>query len=129
MLPLKYLHHLAIICRDYPASKQFYTQVVGLTVVSEQYREDRNSYKLDLSLNGEYLLELFSFPDPPPRPTLPEAAGLRHLAFAVTDVEDCVERLDRMGVPVEDIRTDAKTGHKFTFFRDPDGLPLELYEG
>ncbi len=129
MLPLKYLHHLAIICTDYPASKQFYTQVLGLKIVNEQYREERQSYKLDLALNGEYLIELFSFPDPPGRPTQPEAAGLRHLAFAVADVADCVEQLERLGVPVEDVRTDAKTGRKFTFFRDPDGLPLELYEG
>lgn len=129
MLPLKALHHLAIICRDYAASKRFYTEVLGFTILREHYREQRDSYKLDLALNGEYLIELFSFPNPPPRPTRPEATGLRHLAFAVADVEAATHLLEHQGIAVEPVRVDELTGRKFTFFSDPDGLPLELYEG
>lgn len=122
------LHHIAIICTDYAASKIFYTQVLGLEIVREVYRPERQSFKLDLSLHGQYLIELFSFPEPPARPTRPEAAGLRHLAFAVVDLDAAVAQLQAREVAVEPIRTDPHTGRRFCFFRDPDQLPLELYE-
>ncbi|MGX5818933.1 SMU1112c/YaeR family gloxylase I-like metalloprotein [Chitinophaga lutea] len=129
MLSLQHLHHIAIICSDYERSKRFYTEILGLTVVREVYRAERQSRKLDLALNGEYVIELFSFPDPPPRPSRPEALGLRHLAFAVKDVASATAALSAAGVTTEPIRTDPHTGRLFTFFTDPDGLPLELYEG
>lgn len=125
---LKSLHHIAIICSDYPKSKAFYTQVLGLEIIREVYRPERQSYKLDLSLNGHYLIELFSFPQPPARRSRPEASGLRHLAFAVADLDAAVQRLQSMQVDVEPIRSDPHTGARFCFFRDPDELPLELYE-
>jgi glyoxylase I family protein len=125
---LKHIHHIAIICSDYERSKLFYTQVLGLEIVREVYRLERKSYKLDLSLDGQYIIELFSFPDPPPRASGPEAQGLRHLAFAVADIEMAVNRLQSHKVVTEAIRTDPYTGKRFTFFTDPDGLPLELYE-
>lgn len=125
---LKSLHHTAIICSDYEVSKAFYTEVLGLTILAETFREARNSYKLDLALNGTYLIELFSFPNPPARPSGPEACGLRHLAFAVSDLEAMIAHLNEKGVTTEPIRTDDLTGKRFTFFADPDGLPLELYE-
>lgn len=122
------IHHIAIICSDYPVSKRFYTQVLGLEVIREVYRAERQSYKLDLALNGGYVIELFSFPDPPPRTSRPEACGLRHLAFAVTDIDAAVTRLQGEGILTEPVRVDEYTGRRFTFFSDPDGLPLELYE-
>lgn len=122
------VHHIAIICADYERSKAFYTQVLGLQIVREVYREERRSWKLDLALNGHYIIELFSFPDPPPRPSRPEAQGLRHLAFTVQDIEKTVATLQQEGVVTEPIRVDPYTGKRFTFFTDPDGLPLELYE-
>ncbi len=122
------VHHIAIIASDYARSKVFYTGVLGLTVIDEVYREERQSYKLDLALNGQYIIELFSFPDPPPRPSRPEARGLRHLAFAVTDIKKSVYALQAKGVITEPIRVDPYTEQRFTFFKDPDGLPLELYE-
>lgn len=128
MLSLQQVHHIAIICSDYERSKKFYTEILGFTVQQEVYRAARQSYKLDLCLNGHYLIELFSFPDPPPRPSGPEACGLRHLAFAVKDMEAAVTWLTAQQVIVEAIRTDEYTGRRFTFFADPDGLPLELYE-
>ena len=128
MLSLLRLHHVAIICSNYPASKRFYTEILGLEVLAETYRAGRNSYKLDLAVAGQYVLELFSFPSPPPRPSYPEAAGLRHLAFAVADVAAAIQHLERYGVPCEPVRVDELTGRRFTFFADPDGLPLELYE-
>jgi glyoxylase I family protein len=121
-------HHVAIICSDYEASKTFYTQILGLEIVSEVHRSNRNSYKLDLRLPDGTQIELFSFPDPPRRPSYPEACGLRHLAFEVTNIDEAVEELHRKGVIVEEIRIDEHTGKRFTFFADPDGLPLELYE-
>jgi glyoxylase I family protein len=121
-------HHVAIIVSDYEASKRFYTATLGLEIVSEVHRVERNSYKLDLRLPNGMQIELFSFPDPPRRPSYPEACGLRHLAFEVDDIEIAVEELRGRGVSVEDIRLDEHTGKRFTFFADPDGLPLELYE-
>lgn len=128
MLQLQNLHHLAIICSDYERSKKFYTEILGLQIIREVYREERDSYKLDLSLNGSYLIELFSFPNPPARVSRPEACGLRHLAFSVLDIEAEVKKLRNLNIPVEEIRTDETSGKKFTFFSDPDGLPLELYQ-
>jgi glyoxylase I family protein len=125
---LQSIHHIAIICSDYERSKYFYTEVLGLQVIREVYREARDSYKLDLSLNGQYVIELFSFPNPPARHSFPEASGLRHLAFAVADVAAAIEHLTQNGVTCEAIREDEFTGRRFTFFTDPDGLPLELYE-
>lgn len=125
---LKGFHHAAIICSDYPASRAFYTEVLGLAVIAENFRAERQSWKLDLALPGGGQIELFSFPDPPARSTGPEARGLRHLAFAVDDVAAAKARLEARGVEVEPIRVDEYTGRKFTFFRDPDDLPLELYE-
>ena len=128
MLSLLGLHHVALICSDYTVSKRFYTEILGLEVLAETYREARDSYKLDLAINGQYVLELFSFPSPPPRPSYPEAAGLRHLAFAVADVAAAIQYLEAHGVTCEPIRVDEFTGRRFTFFDDPDGLPLEFYE-
>lgn len=125
---LQRVHHIAIICSDYARSKHFYTQVLGLEVVQEVYRSERNSYKLDLALNGQYVLELFSFPNPPARPTQPEACGLRHLAFAVERLESVIEQLQQQGISTEPVRLDEYTGKRFTFLQDPDGLPIELYE-
>ncbi len=125
---LRSIHHAAIICSDYAVSKRFCTETLGLAVIAEHYRESRQSYKLDLALPDGGQIELFSFPDAPPRPSRPEAQGLRHLAFAVDDVAQCKTWLERQGVAVEPIRTDEYTGRRFTFFADPDGLPLELYE-
>lgn len=122
------IHHTAIICSDYQRSKQFYTEVLGLEIVREVYREERQSYKLDLALNGHYIIELFSFPSPPPRVSRPEAAGLRHLAFAVNDVAAIVAHLAKHDVAAEPIRIDEFTNKRFTFISDPDGLPIEFYE-
>ncbi len=126
---LQGIHHAAIICSDYERSRRFYTECLGLRVLAEHYREARRSYKLDLLLPDGAQVELFSFPDAPPRPSYPEAQGLRHLAFKVDDVAAWKARLESAGVPVEPLRTDEYTGRRFTFFADPDGLPLELYEG
>lgn len=125
---LKKIHHIAIICGDYETSKHFYTQILGLDIVREVYREERRSYKLDLALNGNYIIELFSFPGAPPRPSRPEAQGLRHLAFEVDDIHTTIADLNKKGVETEPVRTDPYTGKLFTFFADPDGLPLELYQ-
>jgi glyoxylase I family protein len=127
-LSLLGVHHLAVICTDYTVSKRFYTEVLGLEILAETYRAERDSYKLDLALNGQYLVELFSFPSPPPRASRPEAAGLRHLAFAVADVAAASQHLASLGVACEPLRVDELTGRRFTFFSDPDGLPLEFYE-
>lgn len=129
MLHLNKVHHIAIICSDYQRSLHFYTHVLGMTVLAEHYRESRQSYKTDLALGEEYVVELFSFPSPPPRVTRPEAAGLRHLAFEVDDIIETMQELDAMGVEHEEVRTDEYTGKRFLFFQDPDGLPIEVYEG
>lgn len=122
------IHHIAIICSDYEKSKKFYTEILELTPKNEVYRKERDSYKLDLEVNGQYQIELFSFPNPPARPSFPEAAGLRHLAFEVENIEAAVGELVRKGIEVEPIRVDECTVKKFTFFADPDNLPIELYE-
>lgn len=122
------IHHAAIICSDYTLSKKFYTQTLKLRVVAENYRVERDSYKLDLALPDGSQIELFSFPNPPVRPSRPEAQGLRHLAFTVESVQEYAEYLREAGVEVEPIRIDEFTGKPFTFFKDPDGLPLELYQ-
>jgi glyoxylase I family protein len=122
------IHHVAIICSDYPTSKHFYTQVLGLKVIAENHREARDSYKLDLTLPDGSQVELFSFPGAPKRPSFPEAQGLRHLAFLVDDVEQAKTYLESNDVEVEPIRIDEFTGKAFTFFQDPDGLPLEVYQ-
>ncbi|MBD5771368.1 SMU1112c/YaeR family gloxylase I-like metalloprotein [Marinomonas colpomeniae] len=125
---LKSIHHAAIICSDYEKSKLFYTSILGLEVIAENYREERDSFKLDLKLPDGGQIELFFFPSSPDRPSFPEALGLRHLAFNVESVESVKDYLISKGVDVEPIRVDEYTNKKFTFFSDPDGLPLELYE-
>ncbi|MGS2777484.1 SMU1112c/YaeR family gloxylase I-like metalloprotein [Robertmurraya sp. GLU-23] len=127
-MKLNKIHHIAIICSNYEKSKRFYIEILGLTPKNEVYRKERDSYKLDLEVNGHYQIELFSFPKPPDRPSFPEAAGLRHLAFEVENIEEAVEELGAKGMEVEPIRVDEFTEKKFTFFADPDGLPIELYE-
>ncbi len=122
------IHHAAIICSDYEKSKHFYVDLLGLKVIDENYREARNSWKLDLKLPNGGQIELFSFPDAPKRPSYPEAQGLRHLAFSVDKIDPIVEHLKSNNIRVEDIRVDEYTGNRFTFFADADGLPLELYE-
>lgn len=121
------IHHVAIICSDYERSKHFYTEVLGFPIIRETFRASRNSYKLDLQV-GQAAIELFSFPNPPVRVNRPEACGLRHLAFQVNDLDAIVATLQAKGVTTEPIRLDELTGKRFTFFQDPDGLPLELYE-
>ncbi len=128
-LNIQGLHHVALISSDYEVSKRFYTEVLGLSVIAETFRAARDSWKLDLAVPGGGQIELFSFPGAPPRPSRPEAQGLRHLAFVVPDVDAAKTALEAQGVVVEPVRTDALTDRKFTFFQDPDGLPLELYEG
>ena len=127
-MKLNKVHHIAVICSDYQRSLDFYTHVLGLELISEHYREERNSYKADLALDGNYVVELFSFPSPPERLTHPEAAGLRHLAFEVNDVDEAVRELDTKQIAHEQIRIDEYTQKRFVFFQDPDGLPIELYE-
>ncbi|ARK32337.1 SMU1112c/YaeR family gloxylase I-like metalloprotein [Halalkalibacter krulwichiae] len=127
-MKLNKIHHIAIICSDYEKSKHFYTDSLGLTVIKETYRKERDSYKLDLAINDDYQIELFSFPNSPERPSYPEARGLRHIAFEVTDIEEAVRELEAKGVAAEPIRVDEITGKKFTFFPDPDELPIEFYE-
>ncbi len=122
------IHHTAIICSDYEQAKYFYTDVLGLQIIREIFRPDRNSYKLDLALNGEYVIELFSFPSTPPRLSRPEATGLRHLALEVDNLNEVLENLKRSNVIAEPIRIDETTNQRFTFIFDPDNLPIELYE-
>jgi len=125
---IKAIHHIAILTDDYERSKQFYTEVLGFDIIRETYRKERDSYKLDLSIAGKYQIELFSFPDFRERGSYPEAKGLRHLAFAVGDVEAAAAELKAKGVEIESIRVDELTQKKFVFFNDPNGQPLELYE-
>lgn len=125
---LKSIHHIAIICTDYELSKKFYVEILGLKVVKETYRKERDSYKVDLSLNGVYVIELFSFPSPPARISKPEATGLRHLAFEVENLESIIKHLENFNLIVEPIRVDETTNKRFTFTTDPDNLPIEFYE-
>ena len=125
-MKFKKINHISIICSDYKTSKEFYVEKLGLRIIREIYREERDSYKLDLEI-GDSQIELFSFPNAPKRPSYPEAQGLRHLAFEVDDIEKAVEELKQKGIKTEPIRVDECTGRKFTFFEDPDKLPLELY--
>ena len=128
MLKITKVHHIAIIASDYQKSKYFYTQVLDLQIIREVYREARDSYKLDLAIGTDYVIELFSFPNPPARPSRPEACGLRHLAFEVENIAAAKANIEAKGVEVEPIRIDEFTGKKFTFFADPDDLPIEVYE-
>lgn len=125
---LEKIHHLAIIASDIEVSKRFYCDVLGFTILAETYRAERDSWKVDLALNGNYLIELFSFPDAPARVNQPEARGLRHLAFAVRDMAAAVATLQARGLELEAVRVDELTGSAYTFFKDPDGLPIELVE-
>ena len=127
-MKLNKIHHVAVICSDYVKSKHFYTDVLGMKIMSENYRKERDSWKADCWLDDNYVIELFSFPNPPARPSYPEAAGLRHLAFEVDDLSDAIDELDSKGIDHEPIRTDEYTDKRFVFFSDPDGLPIELYE-
>ena len=122
------IHHIAIICSHYEVSKRFYTEILGLNIIREVYREERQSYKLDLAIDDDYVIELFSFPNPPKRPSRPESCGLRHLAFAVENVEEKRTELLQKGLNCEEIRIDEFTDKKFFFIADPDDLPLEFYE-
>ncbi|WP_026706131.1 SMU1112c/YaeR family gloxylase I-like metalloprotein [Flavobacterium soli] len=128
MLKINSIHHIAIICSDYEVSKHFYTVILGFEIMREVYRKERDSYKLDLAVNGSYAIELFSFPDPPKRVSRPEAVGLRHLAFEVDNVLETIKSLTSKNIVAEPIRIDEFTGKKFTFIADPDGLPIEFYE-
>ena len=127
-MPILGIHHIAIICSDFPRSRRFYVEVLGLSVIRETFRAERRSHKCDLALPDGTQIELFSFPNPPPRPSYPEARGLRHLALAVRNLDDEVARIAARGIAIEPIRIDEHTGKRFTFFADPDGLPIELYE-
>ena len=122
------IHHVAIICSNYRVSKRFYSEHLGFSIIAENFREERQSYKLDLQVPGGVQIELFSFDNAPKRPSFPEAQGLRHLAFAVLSVDAFAEYLMALNIDVEPIRIDPYTNKKFTFFNDPDGLPLEIYE-
>ncbi len=128
MLKINQIHHIAIICSDIEKSKKFYTEILGFKIQNEVFREARNSFKVDLSMNGSYLIELFSFPNPPKRTSKPEAVGLRHLAFEVDNIVESVSLLQSKQISVEPIRIDQFTNKKFTFFSDPDLLPIEIYE-
>jgi glyoxylase I family protein len=128
MLNINCIHHIAIICTNYEKAKSFYTEILGFKLIREIYREQRQSYKADLAIGGQYQIELFSFPDPPPRPSRPEAAGLRHIAFEVDDIDETVFLLQQKNIIPEPIRIDETTGKQFTFIADPDGLPIEFYE-
>ena len=127
-MQIKAIHHVAILTDDYETSKAFYTGVLGFTILKETYRQERESYKLDLCIDGQYQIELFSFPEYKERASFPEQKGLRHLAFAVNNLEEAVAELIAKGVSVQGIRTDELTNKKFCFFYDPNGQPLELYE-
>jgi len=125
---IKGIHHIAIICSDYARSKAFYAEILGLEIIAENYRKNRNSYKLDLKVNENTAIELFSFPNAPQRSSFPEACGLRHLCFVVDDLEETIKTLSQKGILFEEIRVDEYTEKRFVFFADPDGLPIELYE-
>lgn len=125
---LSRIHHIAIIVSDYEVSKDFYVNKLGFQIVRENYRPERNDWKLDLKVNETTELEIFGVKNPPARVTRPEAAGLRHLAFFTDNIEETVSELKEKGIVTEPIRVDEFSGKKFTFFADPDGLPIELHE-
>lgn len=125
---LNSIHHIAIICSNYEKSKDFYVNKLGFEILAENYRSERDSYKLDLKVGDKYQIELFYFPTPPKRVDNPEACGLRHIAFEVKNINEVIEKLNSLGIATEPIRTDPFTGNNFTFFKDPDGLPVEIYE-
>ncbi len=125
---LRSIHHIAVICSDYQKSKKFYSEILGLEIIRETYRSERDSYKLDLALNGTYILEIFSFPNPPLRLSKPESTGLRHLAFGVENLDFVITEMCKNNISAEDIRIDSITGKRFTFIADPDNLPIEFYE-
>ncbi|MGP7817982.1 SMU1112c/YaeR family gloxylase I-like metalloprotein [Niallia sp. 01092] len=127
-MKIKRIHHIAIICSDYEKSKYFYVDILGFTPQLEVFRAERESYKLDLKVNDVYQIELFSFPNPKERPSYPEATGLRHIAFEVEDINETIGYLADHCIEVEEVRTDPYTNKKYTFFADPDGLPIEIYE-
>lgn len=126
-MKLKRIHHIAIIASNYTISKKFYCEILGLTLIEEHYRPESDSWKADLALDGTYQIELFSFPTSPARPSYPEACGLRHLAFCVDDLDQSIAYLEQHDIHCETPRIDPYTQKRFTFFADPDGLPLELY--
>ena len=128
MMQIKHINHVAILTDNYELSKHFYTETLGFKIIAETYRAERDSYKLDLAINGIYQIELFSFPDYRERGSYPESKGLRHLAFTVNDVQASAAFLKSKNVDVQDVRIDELTGKKFVFFMDPNGQPLELYE-
>jgi len=128
MIQIQKIHHIAIICSDYQRSKDFYTRILGFNEIKETYRPNRKSYKLDLAIQGNYALELFSFPQPPKRVSRPEACGLRHLAFQVANLDDTMAHIKAFHIPTEAIRVDEITGKRFFFMADPDDLPIEFYE-
>ncbi|MBC7390258.1 MAG: VOC family protein [Opitutaceae bacterium] len=125
---LKSVHHIAVLCSDYQKSKHFYSEILGLEIIRETYRAERDSYKLDLALNGNYILEVFSFPNPPARPSKPESTGLRHLAFGVENLDLVINEMSKNEIVAEDVRIDTLTKKRFTFIADPDNLPIEFYE-
>ncbi len=123
------IHHVAMLTDRYEESKKFYTEVLGFSIISEVYRKERDSFKLDLAINGVYTIEMFTFPEYRERASYPEAKGLRHLAFVVDNVAEWIVFLRSKNIQVEDVRIDETTQRKFTFFYDPNGQPLELFEG
>ncbi|WP_028243477.1 VOC family protein [Pseudobutyrivibrio ruminis] len=127
-MKLSTIHHIAIIVSDYEKSKDFYVNKLGFEIIRENYRPQKDDWKLDLKVNDTTELEIFAPKNPPKRPSFPEACGLRHLAFKVDDIEKIVTELNDMGISCEPIRTDEFTNKKMTFFFDPDNLPLELHE-
>lgn len=126
-MELNKIHHIAIIGSDYQKSKHFYVDLLGFKIIRENYRNERDDYKIDLK-RGDLEIELFIIKNAPKRPSYPEALGLRHLAFYVEDVEAMVTQLNKKGIKTEPIRIDDYTHKKMTFFFDPDGLPLEIHE-
>ena len=126
-MQLNQIHHVAILASDYEKTKEFYVEKLGFQVIRDVYREDRDDYKIDLQL-GDCELEVFVVKNAPPRPNYPEALGLRHLAFKVSDIEEAVAWLNAKGIETEPVRFDIYTRNRMTFFKDPDGLPLEIHE-
>ena len=127
-MQLSAIHHIAIIVSDYEVSRDFYVNKLGFQVIRENWRPEKQDWKLDLRINESTELEVFAPQNTPKRPSYPEACGLRHLAFHTADIEQTVSELQELGIDCEPIRTDTFTGRKMTFFFDPDGLPLELHE-